>query len=74
MAPARIPDRIKRLFTETFTARDVAESLASFDAGAASEDVRDFMTASDFDVVGVRRGGYVAGYVEKGSLEHGACG
>src|SRR2546423_8593388 len=33
MASARISDAVKRaFFTETFTARDVAESLASFDA------------------------------------------
>ena len=32
MASVRIPDAVKRVFTETFTARDVAEPLASFDA------------------------------------------
>jgi hypothetical protein len=32
------------------------------------------MTTQDFDVVGVRRAGHVVGYVERGSLENGACG
>ena len=32
------------------------------------------MTAQDFDVIGVRSAGHVIGYVERGSLENGACG
>jgi hypothetical protein len=74
MPSTRIPDAIKRIFTETFTARDVAEPLASFDADVASGDVRDFMNARAFDVVGIRGEGQVVGYVEKGSLGNGTCG
>src|SRR5262249_51750278 len=74
MSSTRIPDAVKRVFTETFTARDVAEPLASFDTSASSRDVRDFMNARDFDVVGVRSEGQVVGYVERGSLENGPCG
>jgi hypothetical protein len=74
MAAIRIPDAIKRVFTQMFTARDVAEALASFDAGASAAEVRDFMNARDFDVVGIRREGQVVGFVERGSLESGACG
>jgi hypothetical protein len=73
-APAnRIPTGIKRVFKETFTAGDIAQSLASFDANAQAEDVRAFMTGRDFDVVGIRREGEIAGYVERSKLEHGAC-
>jgi hypothetical protein len=71
MSPPSIPKAVKRVFTETFTARDLAEPLASFDAGAAAADVRAFMTARDFDVVGVRKDGQVIGYVDKVSLESG---
>jgi hypothetical protein len=74
MSSTRIPEAVKRVFTEAFTARDVAEPLASFDAGTPCGDVRDFMTGSQFDVVGVRVEGQVVGYVERGSLDHGACG
>jgi hypothetical protein len=74
MGSARIPDAIKRVFTETFSARDVAEPLASFDAGAASENVRDFMNARGFDIVGIRTDGEVVGYVERASLEESNCG
>jgi hypothetical protein len=74
MSATRIPDAVKRVFTEAFTARDVAEPLASFDASIASTDVRDFMNARDFDVVGIRSEGQVVGYVHRGSLETGPCG
>ena len=74
MASTRIPDAVRRVFAEAFTVRDIAEPLASFDAGADSGDVRDFMDARDFDVVGIRLEGQVAGYVEKEALEMGPCG
>jgi hypothetical protein len=74
MSTTQIPDAVRQIFTETFTARDVAEPLASFDSGTSAEEVRDFMNAHDFDVVGVRRSGRVAGYVHRSSLQNGACG
>jgi hypothetical protein len=37
MHSPRIPDAVKRIFTETFSARDVAEPLASFDEGVSVE-------------------------------------
>jgi hypothetical protein len=73
MASSPIPDRIRRIFTETFTARDLAEPLASFDANAACADVRSFMEARDFDVVGIRCEGKVVGYVEREALSQGPC-
>jgi hypothetical protein len=74
MPTTRIPETVRRVFMETFTARDVAEPLASFDASVASAHVRDFMNAREFDVVGIRSDGQVVGYVARGSLENGACG
>jgi hypothetical protein len=74
MTSTRIPDHVKRIFTETFTAKHIAEPLASFDADASGAIVREFMQARDFDVVGIRIDGQVAGYVEKAWLEDGACG
>jgi len=71
---SRVPDSVKRLLTQSFTARDVAEPLASFDAAAAATAVRDFMESSDFSVVGVRSEGRIAGYVAKEALGEGTCG
>jgi hypothetical protein len=74
MANTQIPDAVRRIFTETFTARDVAEPLASCDAGASAADVRRWMDEQHFDVVGVRREGRIVGYVERLSLGEGECG
>ena len=74
MSSTRIPESVKRVFTETFTARDVAESLASFDSSAPANDVRSFMETRDFDVVGIRSEGQIVGYAVKDSLREGTCG
>lgn len=74
MPPIVIPDAVRRIFTETFKARDVAEPLASFDADADADAVRAFMAARDFDIVGVRDGGLVVGFVERSALQGGVCG
>jgi hypothetical protein len=74
MSAIKIPDAVKRVFTESFTARDIAEPLASFDASVPAGTVREFMKARGFDVVGIRREGQVVGYVERGSLDDGVCG
>jgi hypothetical protein len=75
MAAARIPEAVRRVFTEAFSARDVAEPLVSFDEDAPAAKVRAFMQARDFDVVGVRCDGQVTGYAERSRLEDGGdCG
>src|SRR5262245_721676 len=74
MPSTRIPDAVKRVFTETFTARDIAEPLASFDADASSAQVREFMQAKDFDVVGIRSEGQITEYATRDALAAGACG
>jgi len=73
MAGKRIPDAVMRLFAEYFTARDIAEPLASFDNTATSVQVHDFMQANDFDVVGVRSDGRITGFVKRDSLCNGIC-
>jgi hypothetical protein len=69
-----LPAGVRRLFTEGFQAGDVAEPLASFDAETAADVVAQFMDARGFDVVGIRRDGMVAGFVERERLAGGACG
>jgi hypothetical protein len=73
MASPRIPQDIKRVLMESFTARDIAEPLASFDSDASGATVRQFMESRDFDAVGIRGEGQMVGYVERGSLQQGAC-
>jgi hypothetical protein len=70
----QIPEAIRRVFLESFTARDIAEPLASFDAGSSSADVRAGMEAQGLDVVGIRREGQIIGFVRRESLDSGVCG
>jgi hypothetical protein len=69
----RIPEAIKRIFTESFIARDIAEPLASFDAAANAAEVRKYMDDNGWRVVGIRSNGEIVGYVEKHMLEDGSC-
>ena len=74
MSTARIPEAVKQVFITTFTARDVAEPLASFDSSALAGEVKAFMDDHDFDILGVRNEGQVAGFLERAALEEGCCG
>jgi hypothetical protein len=65
---------LRDIFEHGLAARDLAEPLASFDDSQAVETVRAFMEKEDFDVVGVRRSGRLAGYAERSALPHGVLG
>jgi len=70
----RVPEAIRRVFLETFTARDIAEPLASFDADTPCSHVCEFMKSRDFDLVGIRRDGLVTGYAMREALQGEYCG
>jgi len=63
---------LRQLFDRGVTVRHLAEPFASFDAERLVAQVRDFMEAKNFDVVGVRRNGTVVGYVHRVDLQDGA--
>jgi hypothetical protein len=65
---------MEKLFTEGFTARDIAEPLLSFDADMSAKHVREFMLNNNLRVVGVRNDGIVTGYLEPEDLADGNCG
>jgi hypothetical protein len=62
---------LRRLFERAISVREVAEPLVSFDADRAPDSIREFMVAHNFDVVGLREGGVLVGYVRRKELEHG---
>jgi hypothetical protein len=66
--------RLTRLFVEGFSATDIAEDLCSFDAERPAGEVRAVMEAHRFDLAGIRRDGFVAGYAIGAELEGGTCG
>ena len=67
-------ENLRRVFTEGFAARDIAEPLLSFDATTTTSEVLKLMECRNFDVVGVRQEGVVVGYVERDDLCGATCG
>jgi hypothetical protein len=65
--------KFRRMFVELFTARDIAESLFSFDIDSACHDVRKVMTHHHQDVASIRSKGTVQGYIRYHDLRDGAC-
>lgn len=65
--------RLRRVFEEGFSARDIASALASFDGTLASEYARAVMFDQAYHVAGVRVDGRIAGYVDRDSLTGGSC-
>jgi hypothetical protein len=61
--------RAMRLFTEAFTARDIAEPLRSFDVGHSAVELAGIFPTYDLTVAGLRRDGQAVGYVEKRWLD-----
>ena len=61
-------ENLRHVFLEGFTARDLAEPLASFDANTDVEVVREFMVNRPLKVVGIRMEGLVAGYITQDDI------
>jgi hypothetical protein len=62
---------LRRLFERAITIREIAEPLVSFDTDRNAEAIRAYMEARNFDVVGLRNGGRLAGYVRRKGLKQG---
>jgi hypothetical protein len=69
-----LQSRMKKLFTEAFTALEIAEPLLSFDNDKNSEHVKQAIGAKNQTVAGVRIDGVVAGFVLLEDLSAGTCG
>jgi hypothetical protein len=65
---------IDRLFLHSVTARDIADSLRSFDSCTPADVARADMDACRCEVAGVRVQGYVTGYLLRDELGAGVCG
>ena len=66
-------DSMRRVFTEGFTARDIAEPLLSVDATMPADELRQWMQQRGLRVVGVRREGHVVGFVECDEVPGASC-
>ena len=62
---------VHRVFLRSFTVRDIAEPLLSFDATTPAADAVAAMTARGFQIAGLRRDGSVKGYIDPGGVRGG---
>ncbi len=60
---------LREIFSRDITVRYIAEPLASFDAMVDSATVKAFVTERNYDVIGVRREGFIAGYARAEDLQ-----
>ncbi|WP_456444686.1 HD domain-containing protein [Thiolapillus sp.] len=65
--------RVQRLFSEAFTAKDIAEPLPSFDGDRPATGVRALMAEAGIQVAGVRDRGTVIGYMRREDLTGETC-
>jgi hypothetical protein len=65
---------LRELFSRDITVRSIAEPLASFDAEVAEATVKAFLSVHNYDVVGVRRSGFVRDYARAIDLDDGLGG
>lgn len=65
---------LREIFLKGFNVMYIAEPLVSFDAEQPSAAVMTAMTACDFDLVGIRKNGRIAGYVRRDQMGGGPCG
>ena len=68
-----IPPRFRRMFTELFTARDIAGPLFSFDLHSTCEEAGSVMRHHYRDVASVRSKGRVQGYIRLSDLKAATC-
>jgi len=65
---------LRRIFERCITVRDIAEPFASFDAHRSCAEIRQFMDAKGYDVIGVRSEGLVESYALRVELSGGQLG
>jgi len=62
-----------RLFTEAFSAQDIAEPLRSLDIDTPCQNTLAIMEKHGLDIVTLREDGLIAGFVRRDELQAGCC-
>jgi len=65
---------LRHIFDTSITVGYISESMVSFDEEKPSSEIYEFLKKRDYDVVGVRKDGSIAGYAERNALLEGHLG
>jgi hypothetical protein len=65
---------LREIFERSIIIREIAEPLSSFDVNSSVDNVKQFMSTKDYDVIGVREDGLICGYARKSELSEGKIG
>ncbi|HED16036.1 MAG TPA: bifunctional (p)ppGpp synthetase/guanosine-3',5'-bis(diphosphate) 3'-pyrophosphohydrolase [Gammaproteobacteria bacterium] len=65
--------QLRRMFSDIFTARDIAETLLSFDAGSPTKLAQRTLKKKQYDVASLRINGTVEGYIRSKDLTGELC-
>jgi len=71
--PAKGNAHLIRLFTEAFSAQDIAEPLRSLDIDTPCHDTLKIMTEHALDIITLREDGLIVGYARRQELGDGIC-
>lgn len=63
-----------RIFLRNLVARDIAEPLPSFDHSTSSQEAREMLVEARQSVAGVRKKGWIKGFLLVAELGEGTCG
>ena len=72
--PRTSVEDLRRIFERCITVRDIAEPFASFDADRRCSEIRPYMEAKGYDVIGVRAGGLLTSFALREELSGGQLG
>ncbi len=59
---------LKKLLESSILVKDIAEPFASFDFGSPVTHVIEFMNSKDYDIIGIRKEGLIAGYATRQTI------
>lgn len=65
---------LRKIFEQSITIMNIAEPFYSFDINSSANEVKQFMDAKDYDIIGVREDGLISGFARKSDFSEGKLG
>lgn len=65
---------LRKIFEQSITIINITEPFCSFDINSSANEVKQFMDAKDYDIIGVREDGLISGFARKSDFSEGKLG